>query len=417
MAGEERLKEQIFKFLNEEEAVKLGQKLIRIPSENPPGKMDEIVEFVCHFLNENDLNYEIVEGKPGYPNIISRLKGEKDGKTLVLSGHLDVVPAGGRENWDFDPFSGEIKDGYLCGRGASDMKGGIACLLAAYRAASRLPELPGNVILLLVPDEETGGRFGTQWALENNLVDGDGCLIAEPSGANPTVGQKGFCWLKIITEGLSGHGSLSPVAGNNAILKMFKAMEAINSLWEEEWEMPPEIKNLLEDSKKFIKEKQRKPGIERVLDHITVNVGTISGGDKVNKIPDHCEIEVDLRIPFGVETGEVIKLIEKRFKEKNIDAKIEPLRWMSEANYTLPDELIVRSVVENAKKIAGINCTPVLQWASSDARHFRKRGIPTVQYGPAELEGIHSVNERVSVEDLKLFTRVYAGVIVDFVSD
>lgn len=413
MDNKEDLLEQIMEKLDQDEVVELCQEMVRIPSENPPGRLEEITEFVGRFLRNNNLDYQVMEGHRGYPVLLARLTGNGE-RTLLLNGHLDVVPAGEKNRWAIPPFSGRIIDQYLHGRGSSDMKGGVAGLLGAFKAAAKLPALPGNVILILVPDEETGGHYGTQWLLEQGEISGDGCLIAEPSRDHPTIGQKGSCWLKLITHGKPGHGSLSPVAGDNAILKMNQAIQAVYRLWEQDWEMPEEIKDLIIASQEMIKQEQKIPGLERILDHVTVNVGVIRGGDKVNIIADYCEAEIDIRIPFGVEPEMVLGLVKQEIEKLGPGFAVESLRWLSKANYTLPEEKIVRSVVNSIKRVSGQDCRPLLQWASSDARHFRARGIPTIQYGPAELGGIHSYDEKVKVADLKLYSRVYATVIIDF---
>jgi len=254
------------------------------------------------------------------------------------------------------------------------------------------------------------------WIVEEQGFNADGCLIAEPSKHDPTIGQKGSCWLKLITRGIPGHGSLSPAVKGNAILEMNRAVDAIYQIWDKDWEMPKEIEEILEISKEYLRENKSKPGLERILDHVTVNVGTIRGGDKVNKIPDYCEAEIDMRLPFGVKTEEVLDWIKNKFKEEGIKAEIESLRWNSEANYTLPDEEIVKSVVNCAERFSGKKSRAMFQWASSDARHFRNRGIDTVHYGPAIIEGIHGIDEKVKADDVVQATKVYTGVILDYLS-
>ena len=414
--NKEKLEKKLLEYIDENEVVKIAQNLIKIPSENPPGNLKEVSNYVCSFLEKNFLEYQVKEAKEGFPIIISTLEGEIPGKTLILNGHLDVVPAGELDKWDYPPYSGIIEEGYLHGRGTSDMKAGVAGLLAAFKAASKIKDLPGKIILLLVSDEETGGHWGSKWIMEEENYQADGCLIAEPSKSNPTIGQKGACWLKLISHGIPGHGSLSPAAGDNAIIKMNKAISAIYEIWNEEWKMPEEIIDILNQSKNHAKNKKEISNIERVFDHVSINVGVIKGGDKVNKIPDYCEAEIDMRVPFGVKSSEVINWITNKLKNENLDIEIESLRWNSEANYTNPDNEIVDSVVNSAIKHGIKDVKPLLQWASSDARYFREKGIPTIQFGPAEYEGIHSYNEKVSIEEIKLYSKIYGSIIFDFLT-
>lgn len=120
------LKSKLWNILSNEENKLIGlcSDLISIPSENPPGKMEEITEFICKYLEEHKIEYEVLRPQPDVPNIIARM-GSTEGKKLILNGHSDVVPVGEISRWNFDPFSGEIKDGILHGRGASDMKAGL----------------------------------------------------------------------------------------------------------------------------------------------------------------------------------------------------------------------------------------------------------------------------------------------------
>jgi succinyl-diaminopimelate desuccinylase len=123
-----------------------------------------------------------------------------------------------------------------------------------------------------------------------------------------------------------------------------------------------------------------------------------------------------MRLPFGVKTEEILAWIKNKFKEEGIKAEIESLRWNSEANYTLPDEEIVRSVVNCAERFSGEKSRAMFQWASSDARYFREKGIATIQFGPAELDGIHSYNEKVKVKEVKDYAKMYGAIIVDFLA-
>lgn len=408
------LEEKIKDLIDPDEVVDLARELIKIPSENPFGDLEEIINFVVDYLKANGVECEIRSNKKNWPVILAELEGNKPGRTLILNGHLDVVPAGDNSRWEIAPFAGQIKSGYLYGRGASDMKAGVAGIISAFVAASKLDDLPGKLILMLVSDEESGGHWGSGWLAEKFTA--DGCLIAEPSRQDPTIGQKGSCWLKLITRGIPGHGSLSPAINNNAILEMNRAITALYEIWQVDWEMPAEITAILQDSKDYLQKNKGVVGVERVLDHVTVNVGVIRGGDKLNKIPDYCEAEIDLRLPFGVETAAVMDWIKAKFAEEEIKVEIEHLRWNSQANYTLPETEIVQSVLNSAKKLTGIKPTPTFQWASSDARYFRNNGIPTIQYGPAELDGIHSYNERVKVADIKNFAQAYGIIIADFLT-
>src|SRR5699024_8582208 len=140
--------------------------------------------------------------------------------------------------------------------------------------------LEGEIELAIVPDEETGGELGVPWLLERNLINGDGCIIAEPSSSqNPTLGQKGSCWFKLTIYGEPGHGSLGPIEGKNAIVKAAKAIEKIKGIWDIDVSIPSEVQPVIDISKKYMKENEREE-YENILERISVNIGVINGGTK-----------------------------------------------------------------------------------------------------------------------------------------
>ncbi len=413
----EKARTDILQGLDDREIIDLTRKLIQIPSENPPGKLEEITRFTAGYLKDKSIEVEIMTGKPGFPVILAGHKGSSPGPTLILNGHLDVVPAGARKGWDFDPFGGAVEDGYILGRGSSDMKGGVAALISVFIAASRLDYLPGNLMLMLVPDEETGGIWGSKWVLEAMDLSADGCIIAEASGESPSIGQKGSLGVIIKTRGQPAHGSLAPIIGDNAILKMSSALQALTRVWEKRWAMPSELEGILKFSRGYVKKLRSEEGLEQVLDRVTVNPGVIRGGDKANMVPAYCEVEVDMRIPQGVQPEEVISFIRGELEKEGVAAEICPRGKCIPASYTSPGESVVKTIVKNSREFTGRPVQPWLQWASSDARHFRQKGIPTLHLGPAEIEGIHSYNEKINIKELLLFTRIYGGAVVDFMYD
>lgn len=400
-----------------EELIELCSRLLQFPSENPPGNSTPISRYLERYLSRAGIETEWHEAGENMWNLISRI-GEPGGKTLIYCGHTDVVPAGDRSKWAFDPFSGEVKDGWLHGRGASDMKGGLAGVIFAVSLLKRLKiELPGELVLAIVPDEETGGELGVPWLLERGLVKGDGCLIAEPSSPlNPTLGQKGSCWFKLTVKGKAGHGSLAPVSGVNAIVDAMKAVERIRKVWDLPVQIPEEVKPIIEVSKKYVDENENSVARD-IFERISCNIGTIAGGTKSNVVPDTCTVEVDCRLPFGATQDDVLNFVREQLDELNIDYEIEPFGFQSTANYTPPENPICRAVVDNISYVTGDQAYGVMQWASSDARHFRAYGIPVLQYGPAYLPSIHNFNEKVRVEDVVRCAKVYAAAAIDFLCE
>ena len=161
------------------ELVQLVSDLIRIPSENPTGTQREVVDFVENYLRQAGISYEEVGENPDFPCIVAKM-GADEGFSIILNGHLDVVPAGDRSQWDFDPFAGTVTDTQILGRGTSDMKAGVAGLLFAMKLLKESgAELKGNIRLHLVSDEESGGEFGSRWLCDHGYAEGaNACLIA-----------------------------------------------------------------------------------------------------------------------------------------------------------------------------------------------------------------------------------------------
>jgi succinyl-diaminopimelate desuccinylase len=405
--------------LEKEKIIKLASDLIKIPSENPPGDSREIMSFIESWLRRNGVNsLKVLSADLIKPNIIVEVG--KGTPVLILNGHADVVQAGDRSKWEFDPFGGEVKNGLLFGRGASDMKAGVAVIMYSIVLLKHVEErLKGTVRLIIVPDEETGGKHGSGWLLNEHrgILTADGCIIAEPSGSGnggATVGQKGNLWIKFIAKGKSAHGSLAPYVGDNAILKLMKVIQKADRVRFIKSSIPDDMKEIMEASKKSISESYNNPEIKNVLDHVTVNIGTIKGGDAPNIVPPTAEMVWDMRVPIGISTDEVIKVIQDTIKdEAGVDIEVIE---RGEANYTLTSCKVIEILKNNLKEIENKDLDLTYQWASSDAKYFRKAGTPTVQFGPSILEGIHSFNEKVKTEDIVAATKVYLGTIIDFLT-
>ncbi|WP_342480232.1 ArgE/DapE family deacylase [Paenibacillus sp. FSL L8-0340] len=398
----------------QDQLLELCSQLIRYPSENPPGDSREISAFIIDYLKQAGVNTTIYPATEKMLNLVSTLTTaaeQPSDKKLIFCGHTDVVPAGDLSRWDFDPFCGDIVDGYMLGRGASDMKAGLAGLIYAVALLSKLGvPLKGDLSLLIVPDEETGGHLGVPWVLERGLISGTAAVIAEPSGPlNPTIGQKGSCWFEFTVEGTPGHGSLSPVVGESAVVKAAKGIEALQRLWDIKPDIPEEVKEIIRISQDYVKKREEYGTVAyQVFDHVTVNIGTIQGGTKVNVVADRCTIQVDSRVPFGVDYRDVLDRARSLLLEAGIESEVKGFGFQGNANWTSPEEPVVSDLVESICEVSGEEAYGVLQWASSDARHFRTHNIPVLQYGPAELSTIHNFNEKAPVWQIIQCAKVYA---------
>lgn len=401
---------------HQEELLKLCSEMIQIPSINPPGDVDGIVRYIKKYLEDCGIPYEIVGAKEDKPNILARY-GTPGGKTVVFNGHCDVVPVGEEEKWDFPPFSGEIKDGVMLGRGTSDMKCGLgAAMFAMALLAKEGVKLSGDVLLTVVPDEETGGEFGTKWLRDQGYLKGDWGIVAEPTGMdNIEVGQKGTMGMNLYATGKTAHGSLNPYVGDNAIDKLVRLLPQMYQLRELCSALDGERIQVMEESKKVCKSVQKAEGVETIMDHVTVNIGTIQGGVKRNVVPDSAMAELDVRVPIGVNHEDVIKKVDEIIAASGIEGVYATYDNPRGGNYVSVNDPIVKTTQECVQELLGVDCSATYQWASSDTRYFREAGIATIQYGPSNTEGIHNYNETVDVADIITACKIYAALILELV--
>jgi succinyl-diaminopimelate desuccinylase len=276
-------------------------------------------------------------------------------------------------------------------------------------------DLQGSIRLHLVSDEESGGEYGSQWLCENGYADkADACLVCEPTSKSTIeIGQKGGLHLIIMSQGASAHGSLGGFKGDNAILKLQKVLANLSELTKVEGHYPESLLHSLACSQ-FVADKELGvEGIGQVINHVTANVGLITGGSRPNMVPDYAEAVVDCRLPIGVNHDEVERVVQsiiEKSGEKGISCEFQ---WKNEANYTVEEAPLVQALKKNAEKVWGIEVIPAWQWASSDAREYRALGIQTIQYGPSNTEGIHAKNENVDIEDVLNSSQIYLMTLCD----
>ncbi|HVL79956.1 MAG TPA: M20 family metallopeptidase [Actinomycetota bacterium] len=375
-----------------EEVVAICRDLVRAPSENPPGDEEEVAAVTERWLSELGLPYSRVESAPGRVNVISSW-GSPSGPVLGFNGHYDVVPATEVDAWPHPPFGGVVEDGRLYGRGATDMKAGIAACLAAVSALRRADIHPrGRLVMHFVADEEALGVYGTQHLLESGHCDGvDEWLVGEPTSLGLVTSERGALWLRIVTEGVSAHGS-TPQLGVNAIQHMARVVDALSQM-------------------RFRK-------LHEVLGAPTVNVGTIAGGAKVNSVPDRCVIEVDRRTLPGETVDEVVgefNGVIDRVKEDvpELRARIEIHNWADACE--TPEGTRLVDLLRDARTAFGGEPVEFGYGGATDARFLiNDAGTPSVICGPGDILLAHTTGEYVSVEELVEGTRIYAHAIARF---
>jgi len=322
----------------------------------------------------------------------------------MFCGHVDVVPALD-SGWSRAPFSGEIAEGYVWGRGATDMKGGCAAILSACKTIiDKGDEMPAS--LAFVCDEEVGGENGTRYLLAKKALPPCDCIIAEPTPAlHPSIGQKGLCRFTITFNGEPAHGSLYPAVGRSAIMEAMSFLSWMRTLYDTDYPADGPLAEIITCSADVLGEEFRIAGVSDVLKRLTFNPGVIRGGEKSNVVAQHCELDLEMRIPWGCPIPELIEGITSHAGKASVktDEFFDP-------SITDPSSRIVAITCGEVGRVYGRTASPIVQWAASDARHLRKAGFRVIEYGPGEIASLHAVNERVTVDALEKAVDIYCGV-------
>lgn len=387
-------------FYTESEVLKLAQNLVRIPShKNVPGREKEIGKYIYNYCRDNGLEVEMQDVEGERKNVLIYLKGQGNGKTLLLNGHIDTIPP---YDMDVDPFKGEVKDGYLWGRGSVEMKGSIASMVTAILALKRKGEkLPGDVIVSAVVGEEEKSD-GTEVLVQSGIK-ADGAVVGKPSDYNYAVGHRGLEWLKIIFYGKAVHGGVTD-EGRNAILM------AAEFITEVEKKLYPKIK------KRF----------NKYMGQSDMNIGRIEGGHRPSTVADKCTLMIDRRYIEGESISTLVSEIREvinSIKERNSDfeAHIERMeenimkKYYHFYHFTDPNEEIVKTTVKTLKKNIGKEPEMTIKGGWTDAATLSYYGkIPTVITGPGNFSLSHTAEERVPVKDLYNYVKIYADIAEEF---
>jgi succinyl-diaminopimelate desuccinylase len=379
------------------EPQKICSDLVALRSENPPGDTTGPIEYIRDFLDARGIGLQVICTPGGRCNLVTTGKPQP----LMLCGHVDVVPALD-EGWTHPPFSGAIEGEYVWGRGSSDMKGGCAAILSACDALAEAGEaLPAT--LVFVCDEETGGEYGIRYLLEKNMLSPCDCLIAEPSPAlHPCIGQKGLCRLEIRFTGTPGHGSLYPLVGISAVMEATRLLDYVQSLHKLEFPMDENLREIIRTSSQVFAEEFRMDKGSEILERVTFNPGVIAGGEKVNIVAQRCDLDLEMRIPWGCDIRDLTKEIMVHAPCASIVKET-----LHEPSLTDPSCDFVSIVCREIEAVQGRPASPILQWAASDARHLRSAGFRVIEYGPGELATLHGTNERVTAAALEKTAEIY----------
>jgi succinyl-diaminopimelate desuccinylase len=373
------------------------QDFIRAKSPNPPGDTREAAAHIISFLDRNDLAHRIVAPNPEMPNIIASFEGGAAGKHLVLNGHIDVFPVGDGFGWTQDPWGGALVDGKIYGRGAADMKCGTTASIMTYALLHRIKDrLPGRLTLTAVSDEETFGPWGARYLMEHHPeVHGD-CLLNGEPGSPYTVrfGEKGPLWLEFTVRTPGAHGAYTHATGSASkiAMRLAGALEAVS-------EIAPEVSDNVRRAiagGQAAMDKAMGEGAGAIVSRVTLNIGRIDGGLKVNMVPSHCRFEADIRLPVGVARERVLAVVGgilARFPE----ARMREIGG-SAPSWCDPNGEMVEILQRNVEALKGFRPAPIVSLGGTDARLWRHANVPAYVYGPFP-RGMGSHDEHVEVEE------------------
>lgn len=409
------------------------QRLIQYNTTNPPGNEVACIQFVRELLLAYDIDSQIIARDDNRPNLIARLKGEGSSPPLMMYGHVDVVTVD-NQSWTHPPFSGAIIDDYVWGRGALDMKGGVAMMIAAFlKAKQEQLTLPGDVLLVIVSDEENGGDYGARFLVNEHpdLFDGVQYALGEFGAFSMYIGEQRFyplmiaekqmCWTKLVIRGPGGHASM-PVKGG----AMAKLAHIIDKL---EKGLPvhisPPVKLMIESvathlplAKRIAMKQLLNPmmtnGIIKLMGeqgaqfdsllHHTAAPTIVQASDKVNVIPSEITLEIDGRVLPGFTENDFVEELRQLINDDSVE--IDVLR-SDIAEHTVKMDLfdMLTDVLKEADP-EGIPIPFVLPGVT-DGRFFSKLGIQTYGFLPMNLPRnlpltriVHAADERIPVEAL-----------------
>lgn len=362
------------------ELIELAQALVRTPTPNPPGQEEQAALILKAKYDAEGLKAELIPESRGRANIVMRLPGAGTASALLYDGHLDTVGPGDESAWTDPPYSGIVKNGRLLGRGASDMKAGVAAeAIAAILAHRAGIELAGDLIVASTCGEETD-NLGAHTLHDSGRLEGvGGIVIAEPSANELFVAEKGALWVEITTFGRTSHGS-APHLGINAINKML---------------------DLLADLRDFRPSDNEHP----LLGEGTASLNILNGGFKTNVVPDRCTAIFDIRTVPGRSHQDIVAALKTELErahtaDKSFRAELSVVKDLPSVSTPAGDNLVRtaqatgRELWNRELKVGGIS-------GYTDAAVLTPgTNIPFLIFGPGEMVTAHQPNEYVDLEKL-----------------
>ena len=427
--------------LLERRTTELLQALIRFNTVNPPGNEQAAQEFLKGLLEPAGFECELLAAVDGRPNLVARLRARSDGPRLCLLGHVDTVLANAAE-WSVDPWSGDVRDGCVWGRGALDMKSQVAAEAAAALALVEEGWRPdaGELLLVFTSDEETGADYGARWLCEQH-PDRVGCDMVVNEGAGEVIeldgrrvygvcaAEKGVFRFTLTTEGRAGHASM-PRIGDNALVKMSSILAALGDS-RPVYRPTPEPEALLRalgldpsDLESAMRELEAKdPRVAVVIEPmlgVTLTPTMISASEKVNVIPSRAELHVDCRVPPELGEAAVVSALRAVLGDDTFDLRFVERVAGNRSPVDTPLMSFIRNFVE--REDPGAEAAPAILPGFSDSHWWRRAFPECVAYGffpqrAMDLREtsvlVHSADERVPIEDLGLAASFYSELMVE----
>ena len=362
-------------------AVSLTQSLIKIDSQNPTSTEKEIISFIADWLSGYGIPYELQEVQKNRSNLIVKIKGAARRPPVVIVAHTDTVPIG--EGWKEKPLGGEIRDGKIYGRGASDMKSGLAAALYAAKMAFEEKELPGDFTVVASIDEEGPGMAGIKALLDAGYITKDSLVIApEPTSLEIVRAHRGVMWYEITTKGVSAHGGHADrgVDANHAMVEILSEIKtAVAAL----------------------------PFYDSLLKQPLVSIGHMNGGEKTNVVPNSSRAEIDFRIvpPLTAEdANNIIKRCAERAVKRVPGASAAVANLGLQRGPILLDENapIIQYLTKSYRKVMGKDPIHAGYVAYTDAAvvSLMTGNETSICFGPGNLEQGHTLDEWVTVEEI-----------------
>ncbi len=420
---------------------------IRVDTTNPPGNENRAVDFLGAILQSEGIPFETAESAPGRGNLWARLKGgDKPG--LILLHHTDVVPAT-RQYWEVDPLSGAIRDGYVWGRGALDMKGlGTTQLQAFLSLHASGRKLNRDVMLVATADEEAGGLYGAGWLVKNrpDIFEGMGFLLNEGGSGQildhgkvflVEVTQKVPLWLRLTAHGRPGHGSSPQV--DTAVTRLLRAgqriaasnfeprvIEAVADMFQglADYQQPGlreafrNIRQSVQDPEFMLGLQLSSPGRHALLRN-TCSITRLQGSSKINVVPAEASLELDCRLLPDQDRELFLQNLATIINDPEID--IETILSFTPAVSNHDTELFRAILAMTEANLPGARVVPSVSTGFTDSHFFRDLGIVSYGFAPFMLRpeahrGVHGNNERISVENMKEATSRMIDLVERFTS-